>query len=448
MDSWEKSLRDDRFLRQERKNPSFSSTLLDAIYRSIDEGDGEGEQELVLYRESMGRKQSCTSSGLKGRSFLEMDSLRRGCMIEKWMDKKVSEKVVFRRKSTPEFDLKLQNDRNSTLLNSTSCSSDSSSGGGFSSSEAESVYGVRSRSSGFTAQKSKPVRTCIPVRSEKPLHYYDHELEIKLHAFEETHRRHHLEKDSVPQQKPSKNEGGRFIKTKSRALKLYGDLKKVKQPISPGGRLAMFLNSLFTSGNAKKAKISSSVGGGEDTCSERNSKSAQASTCSSASSFSRSCLSKSPSSRGKLSNGLKRSVRFYPVSVIVDEDCRPCGHKCLYEDDPGLIVRPIAEPRLMNEELKFHLMEKNRRVEEAARDLLKSYQKKSDFEMRDANVDVRDDDDEEEDDDDDAASYSSSDLFELENLAVIGIDRYREELPVYETTHLDTNRAIASGLIL
>ena len=38
-------------------------------------------------------------------------------------------------------------------------------------------------------------------------------------------------------------------------------------------------------------------------------------------------------------------------------------------------------------------------------------------------------------------SDSSSDLFELDNL------KYQEEFPVYETTHLDTNRVIANGLI-
>uniref|UniRef100_A0A0V0GZD8 Putative ovule protein n=1 Tax=Solanum chacoense TaxID=4108 RepID=A0A0V0GZD8_SOLCH len=56
----------------------------------------------------------------------------------------------------------------------------------------------------------------------------------------------------------------------------------------------------------------------------------------------------------------------------------------------------------------------------------------------------------EDEDEDDGASCASSDLFELDNLSAIGIDsnRYLEELPVYETTHLDTNRAIANGLIL
>ncbi|KAG6400960.1 hypothetical protein SASPL_137805 [Salvia splendens] len=49
-------------------------------------------------------------------------------------------------------------------------------------------------------------------------------------------------------------------------------------------------------------------------------KSRNSSKCSSASSFSRSCLSKTPSSRGNHSTGANRSVRFSPVSVIVVKD--------------------------------------------------------------------------------------------------------------------------------
>ncbi|XP_034695183.1 protein BIG GRAIN 1-like A [Vitis riparia] len=403
MQRWDKSLREDRY-RNGRENPSFSSTLLDAIYRSIDEG-GEGEEELVLYRETMRKKHSnCTVNKEEDE---EMASLRRAIMIEKWMEKKVSEKVVVRRKSMADFERRSRNDRDSFFLNSTSSSSDSSSGGGFSSSEAESV-----RSSGF--QRPKPIRTSTSVPPENHHHL----------MFDNYHDRNY-----IASQKP-KHEGG-FVKTKSRALKIYGDLKKVKQPISPGGRLASFLNSLFTTGTAKKAKISSS----EDSTPERKSKSGHTSTCSSASSFSRSCLSKTPSSRGKLSNGTKRSVRFYPVSVIVDEDCRPCGHKCLYED--GKPIRTVTN--FINEDIKLNI-DHNRRVEEAARDLLKNYQKKNESYLREAAN--------HEDSDDDAASCASSDLFELDNLSAIGIDRYREELPVYETTRMDTNRAIASGLIL
>ncbi|XWS20091.1 hypothetical protein CRYUN_Cryun31cG0071400 [Craigia yunnanensis] len=399
MEMWDKLPREYRY-RNRRENPSFSSTLLDAIYRSIDEPNGsKGEEELIFYRETTMRKKHSNSS-LKEE---EMTSLQRACMIEKWMEKKVScdNKVAIRRKSMADSERNSRNDFDPMLLNSSSSSSDSSCGGGFSSSESDSFYGAKSRSSSsssshYTTHRPKPIRTSVSARPQ---------VENSSHA---------------ATQKP-KNEGG-FVRTKSKALKIYSDLKKVKQPLSPGGRLASFLNSLFTPGNAKKAKISSS--GYE----ERKLKSEQAtSTCSSASSFSRSCLSKTPTSRG---NGTKRSVRFCPVSVILDEDSRPCGHKnILYENDQTSIRQPSKK------ELEFRIMEENRRVVEAAKDLLKSYQKKAT---------MREDDD----DDEDAASCASSDLFELDNLSSIGIERYREELPVYETTHLDTNRAIANGLIV
>lgn len=87
--------------------------------------------------------------------------------------------------------------------------------------------------------------------------------------------------------------------------------------------------------------------------------------------------------RGK--SGEKRSVRFYPISVIVDEDCRPCGHKCVYGEE-----RPVAVARG----------------------------------RRGADM--------EEDEEEEVWSDSSSDLFELESLAVVG--GFRDELPVYETT--------------
>uniref|UniRef100_A0A5B7BXG3 Protein BIG GRAIN 1-like B n=1 Tax=Davidia involucrata TaxID=16924 RepID=A0A5B7BXG3_DAVIN len=407
---WDTSLQQDRFRnRRDREHPSFSSTLLDTIYRSID----EGEEELVLYRETMRKKHSnCTAKSNNG-GF--EDDARRACMIEKWMEKK----VVVRRKSTADLERKSR-DRDSMLLNSSSTSSNSSCGGGFSSSETESVYG------GFTSRRPKPIRTSVSVQPEK----FDTCCQEKKHINSE-------------QKQKQKHEGG-FVKTKSKVMKIYGDLKKVKQPISPGGRLASFLNSLFTAGNAKKAKVSSSAGGYHDTSTTpqmKYSKSANASTCSSASSFSRSCLSKTPSSRGKLSNGgMKRSVRF------VDEDCQPCGH----ESSNLEAVKAIRNS--LNEELQFHIKEKHRRVEEVARDLLRSYQKKieCEFDMRNVHSSSNNNNNNNEasDDDDDAASCASSDLFELDNLSAIGIERYREELPVYETTHLDTNLAIANGLFL
>ncbi|CAJ1950825.1 unnamed protein product [Sphenostylis stenocarpa] len=409
----------------QRENPSFSSTLLDVIYRSIDEDQTEEkeEEQLIFYRETM-RKQKQSNCFREDKTEAEKHNSRRARKVENWIEKRTSEKVLMGRNSLTEFERRTRNNSISNTLSmysSSTSSSESSSVGGFSSSESESFYGV---------QRPKPVKTNV---SDKTKNNFD----AALHN-------HNFRSHSSQTQKP-KHENG-FGKTKSKALKiLYGELKKAKQPISPGARLASFLNSLFTSnGNAKKAKVSTTT---TSTCRPvlipvvanraADTKSAAqqpGSTCSSASSFSRSCLSKTPSSR----SGAKRSVRFCPVSVIVDEDCRPCGHKNVYEGEEGLVAS-IGKNR--SEELRLHVMQESRRVEELARDLLKNYQKKGEVEF-DAVMHY------EEEEEDDVASCSSSDLFELDNLSAIGIERYREELPVYETTHFNTNRAIANGFIL
>ena len=371
----ERSSRESTF-HPRRRTPSFSSTLLDSIYRSIDESNGEEQHVLGT------KKQSCNSVSTTRRdtSFLEEEkevstTLRRAVRTESWMEKKST--------------------RGSMQYNSTSSSSDSSSAGGggtgggvFSSSENESS--VRGNSSSCQ-QRTKPL-------SDKP------------------------------HQKP-KCEGGGFHKTKLRALKIYGELKKVKQPISPGGRIASFLNSIFNSASAAKKVKMCSIGAMDDVSFERKSKSA----CSSATSFSRSCLSKTPPPRGKPSNGTKRSVRFYPVSVIVDEDSRPCGQKSIYEDDPGLMPTP-------RKVVKSSSVKELEVAKGAAADYLRSYHQRknvSEFDFRGFHNYVADDSDSDDE------SCTSSDLFELDHL--IGIGRYREELPVYETTNFKTNQAIANG---
>ncbi|GKV11999.1 hypothetical protein SLEP1_g23205 [Rubroshorea leprosula] len=350
---------------QRRRTPSFSSSLLDAIYRSIDESDGAVHESVPChYRETtMMKKQSVSSR----REEQKVSSLGRAIMIENWMEKQKSSR-------------------------GSSSSSDSSSGVVFSSSEAES---------------EKPRRRAAPVRPNRCLLFDRRETKF-----------------DGKQQKPQR-EGG-LTKTKLKAMKIYGELKKVKQPISPGGRITSFLNSIFNS-NAKKVKMCS-VGAMDDVNFERKSKSA----CSSAASLSRSCLSKSPSSRG---NRKKRSVRFYPVSVIVDEESRPCGHKCINEQDPSLMPRRSVHQKTVKtstrkDEPKNFVMEKESVYQ-------RHYQKKSTREFH-----YRCNDEDEEDDD---ASCSSSDLFELDHL--IGIGRYRDELPVYETTNFRTNQAIANGFM-
>ena len=389
----------------EHKNPSFSSTLLDEIYRSIDDGEKKPTGETKFYREI-----STVKKHIKTRAFedQEMANLRRACMIEKWMEKKVGAKAdAYRkqersRKTPHDFD----HDRDNLFFTSTSSSSDSSSGG-FSSSDTESVFATRSLtpSSCFASSRLKAIRTGACVRPA--------ETERKKTQFQGKNDRKVLDE---------------FAKSKSSGT------KKVKQPISPGVRLAGLINSLFTAGNTRKSK--------NTTTTETKVKTGEESTCSSASSFARSCLSKSSaSSKG---NNTKRSVRFCPVSVIFDEDCRPYGHKCLYEED-GSNLMPVSIPtawkigrspigKSAEKELKSQFTEKSRKVEAAARELIKNLNSNT----QNNNYD----------DDDDNASCSSSDLFELEHLEMIGQRRFSEELPVYETTHVEKNRAISKGLLL
>ncbi|XP_065850099.1 protein BIG GRAIN 1-like A [Euphorbia lathyris] len=389
-------------------NPSFSSTLLDHIYRSISETDSDIHPDPNFYTHTMPKKQT----NLPTFNF------------DKWIDHNLT--------NIPKSRYDLDQDQDAIFFSSTSISSDSSSGG-FSSSDTDSIYTSKSKSKSKSSSSALPIRP-KPVRTT--VSAPPHKTETTL--FGDYHY------SSSNDETPKMNES--IFKSKSRALKIYNNLKKLKQPISPGGKLSNFINSIFPNTNSKKSKNPS-------VDQERKFKSGQTSTCSSASSFSRSCLSKSEKCR----DGVKRSVRFYPVSVIVDEDCRPCGHKSLYEEEQSSSLMSVSVPtawkigksqsKKSDNELKYRAMENSRRVEKVARDLLRKYhhnQKKNEDQIM-KNVHHLED---EEEDDDDAASYSSSDLFEIDHLSVIGKYRYCEELPVYETTRLHTNRAIANGLIM
>ncbi|CAJ1941617.1 unnamed protein product [Sphenostylis stenocarpa] len=377
---------------QRRRTPSFSSSLLDAIYRSIDESKSNlhEDQQLGLFDQTTSEK-ACKK---------ERMNLRRAVMLEDWMEKHSSHSH--------------SHSHSLQLLNSSSSSSECSSGGIFSSSETDTT----------TLKKQRPRPT-----SEKKKQ--DHRVSEK------------------------QNKEGGFARTKLRALKIYGELnQRVKQPISPGSRIASFLSSIFNSQNVKKAKMCY-VGAVEDVSLEHKSKSPCFS--STPSSFSRrSCMSKTPSSAKKSNtNGVKRSVRFYPVSEILGEDSepQPSHHKCsnIYESEPNLIVRKVTRSSSRKELNNTVRGKENGAEEAAARGFVKGYRNsgKGEFDFRGfcGNEDDDDEDeDEEDDDDDDDASCSSSDLFELDHL--IGAARYQEELPVYETTNLETNKAIASGLCL
>ncbi|KAL8501948.1 hypothetical protein ACS0TY_021176 [Phlomoides rotata] len=343
-----------------RKNinniPSFSSTLLDEIYRSI---DGNAE------------KKPSKRNG-------ETASFGRACLVEKWIEKE----TIAKRKPT------LLQDFENDLMFFSSTSSSSDSSGALSSSDTE-----------FFGSTTKPkAASCFSSARLKPVRTGNHQKEQNRRSFPSD--------DDYKKEEKSKMEDDVMMKSKSRAMKIYANLKKVKQPISPGVRLTSFINSLFSNANGKKSKNVETGKVLQDP-----------STCSSASSFSRSCLSKySPNSREKMRNGAQRTVRFHPVSVIVDEDSRACGQKCTYDQEfEKLLLRPSTETK-----------QRNRVVGG-----LKGYNGKR--------IDAYEDED--------CMSDSSSDLFELDHLSLFGDDRFCQELPVYETTHFDTNRAIASGLI-
>ncbi|XP_010480013.1 PREDICTED: protein BIG GRAIN 1-like B [Camelina sativa] len=377
MDLWEP-------LDHHHRHPSFSSSLLDQIYRSIDDSSPNSSSMRKTKHQTRDETARVSSSSNRRTTTAAADGFIKSRNLKKNLEQ---EPVFFKLSST-----------------TTSTSSDSS--GGFSSSESDSFY-RRSKSSPATHSSShhpKPIRTTVVER---------------------------------PNNNTKQEHGGSFLKTKSKAFRIYTDLKKVKQPISPGGRLATFLNSIFTgAGNTKKLnKINTTT---------VNSATAAASsttttTCSSASSFSRSCLSKTPSSSEKS----KRSVRFCPVNVIFDEDSSNSNSK--YNNNNNNVREYDESTRHHRnfDTLEIRVMEENRRVIEAAKELLRTYQNSNKDVVKVSRDDVDEKEDEDEDDDDDALSCTSSDLFELDNLSAIGIDRYREELPVYETTRLNTNRIIS-----
>ncbi|XP_010462327.1 PREDICTED: protein BIG GRAIN 1-like B [Camelina sativa] len=381
MDPWEPLAHHQhhRHLRNHR-HPSFSSSLLDQIYRSID--DSSPNSSSSMRKTKHRNRDETTTARVSSSSNRRATSAADGFIRSRNLKKNLEQEPVFFKLSSA----------------TTSTSSDSS--GGFSSFESDSFY-RRSKSSPAIHSSShhpKPIRTTVVVE---------------------------------PNSTKKQEHGGSFLKTKSKALRIYTDLKKVKQPISPGGRLATFLNSIFTgAGNTKKLnKINTT------TVNSAAAASSATTTCSSASSFSRSCLSKTPSSSEKS----KRSVRFCPVNVIFDEDSSN-SNKYSNNNKREYDESTRHHPHRNFDTLEIRVMEENRRVIEAAKDLLRTYQNSNKDVVK---ISGHDEEEDEEDEDDDALSCTSSDLFELDNLSAIGIDRYREELPVYETTRLNTNRIVS-----
>nr|GEV70226.1 protein BIG GRAIN 1-like A [Tanacetum cinerariifolium] len=88
MYNWDKSHKEDK-PRKNRQIPSFSLTLLDEMYRSIDGGD-EKFGEFKVKKPKVAKKPN------RGKSVEdeEIASFRRACLVEKWMEMKANEKEV------------------------------------------------------------------------------------------------------------------------------------------------------------------------------------------------------------------------------------------------------------------------------------------------------------------------------------------------------------------
>ncbi|XP_057524410.1 protein BIG GRAIN 1-like B [Amaranthus tricolor] len=385
MYNWEKSKHDS-------KNSTFSSTFLNKFNKSHKTHHSKTHQindfNFLPPKPTSTRTSKNRATTNEDEKMEKISSLRRACLVEKWMEKKVKPSSRSSSSSTliEEFDFQDSLFFNST--NHTTTSSSSSDETDFSV-FSESKHNLR-KINCFAPSRPKPIKT------------------------------HSIESKFLTQFGEEKNE--EMMKNTSKSAKIYSNLKNLKQPISPGVRLTSFINSLFTKDGKSSKKCSVSA-------KQSKTEELSYSTCSSASSFYRSCLSKNNTPKRDSDEGIRRTVRFSPVSVIVDDDSQPCGYKSLHEDrlgsHDGLLHSKFGRSLSKRYEELRNLdgLKNQKKLEEVALDLIGGYW--------DARLNKTQED--EDDDDDGEFSCSSSDLFELDHLSLIG-----NELPVYETTKFDT----------
>lgn len=432
------------------RDPSFSSAMLDEIFKSTEDEGG-----MTAYKNSNSRQENST--------LMRNSSYKRVARIERQWDEdparmNTNEKSMrgrslkfgvfnaenYEAEATydkhKEFHLSFQSTMSSAASCSSNYTSDSTSNSSYLSSDAEALHrdssSIRTaKTQGDSHHVGRGGRAWKWVVGDRDLHG------------KPSIRDGYFRTSDIP-----------FIPAEHTKMKLKSksrkDSKKPKHPSSPGRKLARFLNSLFMAAGTKKPKLSSSSSVSDSNSYYSSERKPSSSYSSSSSVQSRSCLSKS--SRGSKN----RSVTFYPTIVLLNDESRPCGEKCLHRmENPALSLNPpyypcahpstnAYRPPLSSKELKLHIPEEDSLSTAAAdKSITGKYQKAN------SNMDcmvIRDLDkqEEEEEEDDDDASCSSSDLFELENLAAIDMNMYQRELPVYETTHIETNRAIAKGLIV
>ncbi|KAK2975937.1 hypothetical protein RJ640_008037 [Escallonia rubra] len=207
--------------------------------------------------------------------------------------------------------------------------------------------------------------------------------------------------------------------------------KKYKQPSSPGGRLASFLNSLFNQTSSKKKKSKSSTT--QSMKDEDESISGRRKLRRSSISHLSHHESKSMYNLSTASSGFRTppSYAYTPTKTYKDfrsySDHKPVG-ATLSKQNNGHVTK---SPSLQNEvrSTEYAWLDEKFKLSNGITEKHKNFgtgfsEKSKDF--RKFSV---------ADDDDGADSDSSSDLFELQNY---DLSCYSSGLPVYETTHMDT----------
>ncbi|GAA0162822.1 hypothetical protein LIER_18834 [Lithospermum erythrorhizon] len=207
--------------------------------------------------------------------------------------------------------------------------------------------------------------------------------------------------------------------------------KKHKQPKSPGGKLASFLNSLFNQTSSKKKKSSKSLKDDEECPDERRRR--------------RSSISHVFATRSNFNNNSDTKPSIYPSSITGFRTPPPYSYttKKSNQELHGYISHQKVLSLNRVDEKKQGISERkdydwlSKGYQETYKSLSSKYPEKSKNTWSDHKIPV---DKKEfkkfnEDYDDGADSDSSSDLFELKNY---DIDCYScTGLPVYETTTMD-----------
>ncbi|KAI4357995.1 hypothetical protein L6164_001905 [Bauhinia variegata] len=201
--------------------------------------------------------------------------------------------------------------------------------------------------------------------------------------------------------------------------------KKHKQPSSPGGRLASFLNSLFSQSASKKKKSKSSTQSMKD---EEESPGGRRRRRSSISHFRRSSTADSKSLYSSLSSGF-RTPPYVETPTKSCKDFRTFPDQKLQavslSNYNGHVKSTTLENEFLNDKIKRSLawLDENHKHSNGLSEKDRIWVDKYSSEKKEIKKfnEV----------DDGAESDSSSDLFELQDLGY-----YSSGLPVYETTNM------------